>query len=73
MKKNAILKKIDLYENKIIDTIHELQDFLDQTEDPDISSMGGEFCQCLIDNLYDNDVITIDNIKEFIQNEYEQP
>lgn len=73
MKKNAILKKIDIYENKIIDTIHEFRDFLDQIEDPDISSMGEDFCQFMVDNLYENDIVTVNDIKEFVQHEYEQP
>jgi flagellin-specific chaperone FliS len=72
MKKNALLKKIDNYENKIIDVIHELQDFLDHVEDPDISSMGNELCQLLIDTMYDNDIVSINNIKEFVQHDYDQ-
>jgi flagellin-specific chaperone FliS len=72
MKKNAILKKIDIYENKIIDIIHEFRDFLDTVEDPDISSMGEDFYQFMVDNLYENDIVTINDIKEFVQNEYEQ-
>ena len=73
MKKNAILKKIDYYENRIIDVVEELRDFLDQLEDDDLSNMGAEFHQMLIDSLYENDIITINQIKEFVQNEYEQP
>jgi hypothetical protein len=72
MKKNAILKKIDFYENKIMDNIHELQDFLDHIEDEDISSMGDLLCEQIIDNFHNNDTMTLNEIKNFIQNEYEQ-
>jgi hypothetical protein len=71
MKKNAILKKIDYYENKIMDDIHELQDFLDHIEDADISSMGNEFCEMLIDNFHENGTMTLNEIRNFVQYEYE--
>jgi hypothetical protein len=72
MKKGAILKKIEVLENKIIDSVQELQDFLDQIEDQDISYMGNTLCEKLIDEIYENDTMTLNEIKNFIQYEYEQ-
>jgi len=72
MKKNAILKKVDFHENQIIDAIEGFRDFLDQLEDGDLTNMGAEFHDMLVDSLYENDIITINHIKDFIQNEYEQ-
>ncbi len=71
MKKNKILDNINKLENKIIDSVHALQDFLDSTEDPEISSMGAELCDALIDFMYENDTVNINEIKSFIENELE--
>lgn len=71
MKKNKILDNINKLENKIIDAIHDLQDFLDSTEDPEISSMGAELCDAAIDFMYENDIVSINDIKSFIENDLE--
>ena len=72
MKKNTILKKIDTLEDKICNAIHELQDFLDSTEDPELSSMGSDLCDQMIDFLHDNDTVNINEIRDFVTNELEQ-
>lgn len=71
MKKSKILDNINKLETKIIDAIGDLQDFLDSTEDPEISGMGAEFCEMTIDFMYENDTVNINDIKSFIENELE--
>lgn len=71
MKKNTILKKINYYEDSICNAIQDFRDFLDSTEDPDLSSMGGEFCEMVIDFIHENDTMNTNDIKEFATNELE--
>ena len=71
MKKNTILKKIDYFEDKILSSIEEFRDFLDSTEDPDLSSMGDEFAKAMVDFMHENDICKLNEIREFAQNELE--
>ena len=72
MKKNTILKKIEFYEDKITNVIHELQDFLDSTEDPELSSMGNDLCDSLLDFIHENDICSLNDIRNFIEEEFER-
>lgn len=72
MNKNKLLKILNQKEEKILDAIEELQIFLDSTEDEELSSMGDELSSNLVDFLQANDNLNIDDIKQFIENEYEQ-
>lgn len=69
--KNKLLKQFKANEEKLLSAIEEFQYFLDATEDEDLSSMGAELCELTIDFLHDNDSITLNGIREFIENEYE--
>ena len=64
---HKLLKKLKEKEENIMDAIYELQEFLDHTEDPELSSMGDTFSECLIDFMHENDTITINEIREFIE------
>ena len=66
MNKN-ILKKLKEKEEKLIDAIYEIQELLDSTEDPELSSMGDEFSEIMIDFLHSNDIVSINDIREFIE------
>jgi hypothetical protein len=72
MKKNTILKKLEHYEDKISTSIEDLRDFLDSTEDPELSSMGDILCESLIEFLHENSDCNINSIREFVTNELEQ-
>jgi len=67
MQKNKILKKIDTLEEKIAIAIHNLQDFLDSTEDPIISSMGNDLCEAALDFMHDNETCNIEDIRTHIE------
>lgn len=70
--KAKLLKAFQQKEDKIIDALQEFQDFLDATEDSELSSMGAELNEATLDFLHDNDIITFNDIKEFIENEFEE-
>ena len=72
MKRNTILKKIESHEEKITKAINDLQDFLDSIEDHEISEMVGDLCETMLDILHDNDICSINDIKNFIENDYEE-
>lgn len=73
MNKIKLLKGLGQREEKILDAIEELQNFLDLTEDEELSSMGNELASSLIDFLESNDNINMHDIKSFIDEEYTQP
>ena len=64
-----LLKKLKDKEEKLIDAIYEIQELLDSTEDAELSSMGDQFSELLQEFINDNDTITLDGIKEYIENE----
>jgi hypothetical protein len=66
-----ILKKLRDKEEKLIDCIYEIQELLDSVEDEELSSMGAEFCEILIDIIHENDTVSLNDIKEFIENQME--
>lgn len=71
MTKNKINKKLLDLEDKLNIAIDNLQSFLDETEDEEISSMGHELCEGLLDFLYENDKCSIDDIKTHIEETFE--
>ena len=72
MKKNTILKKLELHEEKIIKSITDLQDFLHTVDDDEISQMADDLCEGMKDFLHENDTCNLGNVREFIENTYEQ-
>lgn len=66
-----LFKKLREKEERLLDCVYEIQELLDSTEDEELSSMGAEFCEILIDFIHENDTISLNEIKEFIENEME--
>ena len=66
-----LYKKLREREEKLLDAIYDLQELLDSTEDGDLSSMGAEFCETLVDFIHENDTISLNDIKSFIENDME--
>lgn len=71
MKKIKLLKGLLQKEEKILDAFEDLQNFLDSTEDEELSSMGNELHELLIDFLQTNDTLNIYDIRNFVEEEYE--
>lgn len=72
MKKNTILKKLENYEEKITILIQDFQDFLDSIDDIELSEMASDFSETVLDFIHENDTCSINDIRDFIENEYEQ-
>lgn len=66
-----LLKKLRDKEEKLLDCIYEIQELLDSTEDEELSSMGVEFCDSLVDFINENDTMSLNDIKNFIEHEME--
>lgn len=71
MKKNAIYKKLEQYEEKIIKSINDLTDFLHTIEDVELSEIADSFSESVLDFIHENDTVTIDDIRNFIENDYD--
>jgi hypothetical protein len=71
MKKIKVLKGLLQKEEKILDAFEDLQNFLDSTEDEELSSMGNELHELLVDFLQTNDTLNIYDIRNFVEEEYE--
>ena len=64
-----LLKKLKDLEEKLIDTVYEIQDLLDTTEDSELSSMGDQFSELILDFIQSNDTISLNDIRTFIEEE----
>ena len=62
-----LLKKLKDKEEKLLDAIYELQELLDSTEDAELSSMGDEFSELVIDFIQSNDTLSLNDIRNFIE------
>ena len=62
-----ILKRLKDKEEKLLDAIYEIQELLDSTEDGELSSMGDEFSEIVIDFIQTNDMINLNDIRNFIE------
>jgi hypothetical protein len=71
MKKNTIFKKLEFHEEKIIKSINELQDFLDSIDDSEISEMANDLCENMLDFFHENDTYSINDIRNFVENDYD--
>lgn len=66
---NKLLKKLKEREEKLLDAIEGLKCFLEDTEDEQLASMGEEFSELLLDFIYDNDSISLNDIRTVIEEE----
>jgi hypothetical protein len=64
-----LLKKMKDLEEKLIDTVYEIQELLDSTEDSELSSMGDQFSELMLDFIQSNDTISLNDIRTFIEEE----
>lgn len=66
-----LLKKLREKEEKLLDCVYEIQELLDSTEDEELSSMGAEFCEVIVDFIHDNDTMSLNEIRNFIEEDGE--
>ena len=67
-----LLKKLVDKEEKLMDCVYEIQEILDSVEDPELSSMADTFVETILDFLSDNDTMTLNEIKQYIEEEFDQ-
>ena len=72
MKRNTILKKLEFHEEKITKAINDLQDFIFSVEDDELSVMGEDLFEGLVDFLHENDTSSLNDIVNFVENDYEE-
>lgn len=66
-----LLKKLKDKEEKLMDCIYEIQELLDATEDSELSSMADLFVENTLDFLTDNDTMTLNEIRRYIDEDME--
>ena len=64
-----LLKKLKVKEDNLMDAIYEIQELLDSTEDAELSSMGNLFAESVLDYINENDIMTLNEIRELIIDE----
>jgi hypothetical protein len=69
--KSKLLKQFTQKEDALLTAIEDFRDFLDSTEDEDLSSMGSDLCDATVDFWHTNDTINLNEIRDFIENEFE--
>ena len=70
MNKGTLIRKINEKIDNITNSIYELRDLLDDTENDDLSQMGNDLADAMIEFISDNDVMTSSNILEYIEEYY---
>jgi hypothetical protein len=70
MNKGTLTRKVNEKLDKITNVIYELRDLLDDTENEDLSQMGNDLADALIDFISDNDIVTSSDIITYIDEYY---
>lgn len=70
MNKGTLIRKINEKIDNITNSIYDLRDLLDDTENDDLSQMGNDLADAMIEFISDNDVVTSSNILEYIEEYY---
>ncbi len=66
-----LMKKLREKEERLLDCVYEIQELLDSTEDEELSSMGAEFCEIVVDFIHANDTMSLNEIRQFIEESME--
>lgn len=66
-KKSSVLKKLKEKEDQIVNILDDIQEAVDSLEDSELSEMGDKFRDSVIDFLEENDLITLNDIREFVE------
>lgn len=67
MNKGTLTRKINEKIDKITNSIYELRDLLDDTENGDLSQMGNDLADAMVEFISDNDIVTSSDILEYIE------
>lgn len=67
MNKGTLIRKFNEKIDKITNAIYELRDLLDDTENDDLSQMGNDLADAMVEFISDNDVVTSSDILDYIE------
>jgi hypothetical protein len=72
MNKGTLLRKVNEKIDKITNVVYELRDLLDEADDEQLSELGNDFTDALIDFIATNDTATSGDILDYIQEYFEK-
>jgi hypothetical protein len=72
MNKGTLLRKVNEKIDKITNSVYELRDLLDEMEDSQLSEIGNEFADAIIDFIASNEEITSSDLIEYIEEYFEK-
>lgn len=70
MNKGTLVRKINEKIDKITNAIYDLRDLLDDTDNDELSQMGNDLADAMVEFISDNDTITSSDIIEYIEEYY---
>ena len=70
MNKGTLVRKINEKIDKITNSIYDLRDLLDDTENDDLSQMGNDLADAMVEFISDNDITTSSDIISYIEEYY---
>jgi len=70
MNKGTLIRKINEKIDKITNAIYDLRDLLDDTENDDLSQMGNDLADAMVEYISDNDIVTSGDMLEYIEEYY---
>ena len=71
MNKGTLIRKVNEKLDKITNSIYELRDLLDYTETDDLSQIGNDFTDNIVDFISENDNVTSSDILNCISEYYD--
>lgn len=72
MNKGTLLRKVNEKLDKLTNVVYELRDLLDEIEDEQLSEIGNDFANGVVDYISSNDVATSSDILEYIEEYFEK-
>jgi len=72
MNKGTLLRKVNEKIDKITNVVYELRDLLDEMEDSQLSEIGNEFADALVEFIATNDTVTSSDLIEYIEEYFEK-
>jgi len=72
MNKGNLLRKVNEKIDKITNVAYELRDLLDEVEDGQLSEIGNDFVNSLVEFISSNDIATSGDILEYIEEYFEK-
>jgi hypothetical protein len=72
MNKGTLLRKVNEKIDKITNVAYELRDLLDEVEDGQLSEIGNDFVDSLVEFISSNDIATSGDILDYIEEYFEK-